>query len=75
MYVTMISMSKTACIIPFMIIGQIHMLYIDALIILLMPFFIVHASHTQYNIHTDVPSLDVVFMPTGRQGGELNPDT
>ena len=32
-----------------------------------------HASHTQYNIRTDVLSSDAVFMPTGRREDGADP--
>ena len=69
----MMSMSKIACITSFMIISQIQMSHVDVILILLMFPFIMYASHTRYNIRTDVLSSDAVFMPTGRQGGELGP--
>ncbi len=67
-------MSKMARMISFMIIRQIHIFHVDVITILLMFSFIVYASHTQYNIRTDVLSSDTVFMPTGRQREELGPD-
>ena len=72
-HVMMMSMSKIACITSFMIISQIQISHVDVIPILLMFPFIMYASHTQYNIRTDVLSSDAVFMPTGRQGGELGP--
>ena len=44
------SMSKTACITSFMIVIQIQMFHIDVHID-------VYASHTQYNVRTDVRFL------------------
>ena len=70
----MMSMSKIACITSFMIFIQIHMSHVDVILILLMFLFIMDASHAWYNIRTVVLSSDAVFMPTGRQRGELGPD-
>ena len=73
-YVMRMSTSKMARMISFMIIRQIQIFHVDVITILLMFSFIVYASHTQYNIRTDVLSSDAVFMPTGRQREELGPD-